>query len=608
MSHYINNSNISLQLYFSFKKGGISLKKKNINKLIIIPIIFSILSLIFITFNQFYGTNKIEKSYNEFKIDLQNNNIKEVYIDSPQNLTIKLNNNIIYTTTNPQSDTLKEDLLTNNINVVNHSLISIYDILPKIILIVSLSSIILILLRKYSPRTKSFLSVDRLEAEVDTNNSLTFNDVAGNEEAKESVMDLIDFLKNPDKYENYGARMPKGIILYGEPGTGKTLIAKAVAGEANVPFFAMSGSDFMQVYVGVGASRIRQLFKKARSHGKAVIFIDEIDAIGKKRSGSSNSGSDERDQTLNALLTEMSGFNEKEGIIVMAATNRLDILDSALLRPGRFDRHIEITLPDILAREKILNLYLKKKPLGNVNLHELAKKTAYFSGAKLENLVNEAAILACKDISDKILENHFDKAFSIVVAGYEKINRTFIKEHDRKITAFHEIGHALINTILLPQDEVSKVSIIPTTKGAGGYTLSIPQDNMYQNKDYLKKKIMILLGGRAAEELIFGKEFITTGASNDLKIATEIITKMISIYGMGESIGLISLNGLPQEYAAAKSANILDECKKNIELLYDTSKEILTSHLYELTELSNLLMEKEVIYQSDIIGLLNKIV
>jgi len=304
----------------------------------------------------------------------------------------------------------------------------------------------------------------------------------------------------------------------------------------------------------------------------------------------------------------MSGFNEKEGIIVMAATNRLDILDSALLRPGRFDRHIEITLPDILAREKILNLYLKKKPLGNVNLHELAKKTAYFSGAKLENLVNEAAILACKDSSDKILEKHFDKAFSIVIAGYEKINRNFIKENDRKITAFHEIGHALTNTILLPQDEVSKVSIIPTTKGAGGYTLSIPQDSMYQNKDYLKKKIMILLGGRAAEELIFGKELITTGSSNDLKIATEIITKMTSIYGMGESVGLISLNGLSQEYAAAKSADILDECKKNIDLLYDKSKEILTSHLDELTELSHLLMEKEVIYQSDIIGLLNKTV
>lgn len=579
--------------------------KKFKNKILIIPISLLILSLSYILFSQFYSIGEIKKSYSEFTVDLSNKNIKEVYLTSSPDITVKLKNDTIYTTDNPKTDKFKEELLLNNVKVYNRSLISLYDILPKLIFIISLSSVLLIVLRKYSPKTKGLLSVDRLEAEVDVNNSLTFDDVAGNEEAKESVKDIIDFLKNPDKYKNYGARMPKGIILYGEPGTGKTLIAKAVAGEAKVPFFAMSGSDFIQVYVGVGASRIRQLFKKARSHGKAVIFIDEIDAIGKKRSNSANGGSDERDQTLNALLTEMSGFNEKEGIIVMAATNRLDILDSALLRPGRFDRHIEITLPDVLAREKILNLYLNEKPLGDVNLHELAKKTAYFSGAKLENLVNEAAILACKDNSDKILESHFDKAFSIVVAGYEKINRTYIREKDRKITAFHEIGHALLNTILLPQDEVSKVSIIPTTKGAGGYTLSIPQDNMYQNKDYLNRRIMVLLGGRAAEEIIFGKEYITTGASNDLKVATEMITNMISLYGMGESIGLISFNGLPQEYISAKSSSILDESKKTIESLYEESKAILNSQRDILDKLSNLLLEKEVIYQEDISNLLN---
>lgn len=579
--------------------------KKFKNKILIIPISLLIISLSYILFSHFYSIGEFKKSYNEFMVDLKNNNIKEVYLTSSPDVTVKLKNDTIYTTDNPKTDKFKEELLLSNVKVYNRSLISLYDILPKLIFIISLSSILLIVLRKYSPKTKGLLSVDRLEAEVDVNNSLTFDDVAGNEEAKESVMDIIDFLKNPDKYKNYDARMPKGIILYGEPGTGKTLIAKAVAGEAKVPFFAMSGSDFIQVYVGVGASRIRQLFKKARGHGKAVIFIDEIDAIGKKRSNSASGGSDERDQTLNALLTEMSGFNEKEGIIVMAATNRLDILDSALLRPGRFDRHIEINLPDVLAREKILNLYLKKKPLGDVNLHELAKKTAYFSGAKLENLVNEAAILACKDNSDKILEGHFDKAFSIVVAGYEKINRNYIRENDRKITAFHEIGHALLNTILLPQDEVSKVSIIPTTKGAGGYTLSIPQDNMYQNKDYLNKRIMVLLGGRAAEEIVFGKEYITTGASNDLKVATEMITNMISFYGMGESIGLISLNGLPQEYISAKSSSILDESKKTIESLYEESKIILNSHRDALDKLSDLLLEKEVIFKDDISNLLN---
>lgn len=602
--NYNNEFNFFILVYI-FLKGDISLKNFK-NNIFIIPVILLILSLSFILFSELYNIGKFNKSYNEFIIDLNNNNVKEVYLTSSSNITVKLKNDVIYTTDNPKSENFKEELLLDNVTVLNRSLISVYDILPKLIFVVSLCSIIFLVVKRYSPKTKGLLSVDRLETEVDTSNSLTFDDVAGNEEAKESVKDIVDFLKNPEKYKTYGARMPKGIILYGEPGTGKTLIAKAVAGEANVPFFAMSGSDFIQVYVGVGASRIRQLFKKARAHGKAVIFIDEIDAIGKKRSGSSTGGSDERDQTLNALLTEMSGFNEKEGIIVMAATNRLDILDSALLRPGRFDRHIEITLPDVLAREKILKLYLDDKPLGDVDMHSLAKKTAYFSGAKLENLVNEAAILACKDNSDKILDSHFDKAFSIVVAGYEKINRNFIKENDRKITAYHEIGHALLNSILLPQDEVSKVSIIPTTKGAGGYTLSIPQDNMYQNKDYLMKRIMVLLGGRAAEELIFGKDYITTGASNDLKVATEIITNMISLYGMGESIGLISLNGLPQEYFSAKSSNILDECKKTMESLYEESKTLLNSHIKELDILSALLMEKEVITQEDILRLLNK--
>ncbi|MHC1684826.1 MAG: ATP-dependent metallopeptidase FtsH/Yme1/Tma family protein [Clostridiaceae bacterium] len=574
--------------------------KKLTNKFIIVPIVFLLLSIGYMAFSQIFSVGEIKKSYNDFKTDLTSNNVSEVYITSSPDITVKLKDSTIYKTDNPKSDNFKEELLVANVKVLNRSLLSVYDILPKVIFVISLSILIIMLVKTYSPRTKGLLSVDRLEADADHSNSLTFNDVAGNEEAKESVQDIIDFLKNPEKYKNYGARMPKGIILYGEPGTGKTLIAKAVAGEANVPFYAMSGSDFIQVYVGVGASRIRQLFKKARGSGKAVIFIDEIDAIGKKRSGSSSGGSDERDQTLNALLTEMSGFNEKEGIIVMAATNRLDILDSALLRPGRFDRHIEITLPDVLAREKILNLYLEKKPIGDIDITTLAKKTSYFSGAKLENLVNEAAILACKDDSDKISEKHFDKAFSIVVAGHEKQNRSFIKDHDRKITAYHEIGHALINSILLPDDEVSKVSIIPTTKGAGGYTLSVPQDNMYQNKDYLRKRIMVLLGGRAAEEITFGKEFITTGASNDLKVATEMITSMISIYGMGESIGLISLNGLPQEYVSAKSSTILDECKATIEDLYEESKNLLKAHITELTELSNLLIEKEVIYKEDI--------
>ena len=279
-------------------------------------------------------------------------------------------------------------------------------------------------------------SVTNIEIEDYSKNkttALNFDYVAGNEEAKESLMDVVDFLKNPDKYTKYGARMPKGVILYGDPGTGKTLLAKAVAGEAGVPFFALSGSDFVHVYVGVGAARVRNLFKKAKSHGKAVIFIDEIDALGIKRgNGQNGSNNDEKDQTLNALLTEMSGFQQSDGIVVIAATNRLDMLDDALLRPGRFDRHIEVSLPDINAREKIIALHLKNKPYENIDIKALAKKTAYFSGAKIESLINESAILAAKDNSDTITEAHIEAAYSITIAGHEKKERSYLTDEDKK--------------------------------------------------------------------------------------------------------------------------------------------------------------------------------
>lgn len=397
--------------------------------------------------------------------------------------------------------------------------------------------------------------------------------------------------------------MPKGIILYGEPGTGKTLLAKAVAGEANVPFYAMSGSDFVQIYVGVGASRIRQLFKKARLHGRAVIFIDEIDAIGKKRDGGKSGGSEERDQTLNALLTEMSGFNEKQGIVVIAATNRLDILDSALLRPGRFDRHIEVTLPDISARKKILNLHMKNKPVNDIDLDDLARKTSYFSGAKLENLVNEAAILACKENSNYIENIHFEKAFSIVIAGHEKISRDYISNNDKKITAYHEVGHAIASLKLLPKEKVSKVTIIPSTKGAGGYTLSIPEDKMYQNKDYIIKRIMVLLGGRAAEEIIFGSNNITTGAYNDLKQSTNMITNMITKYGMGTSLGLLNIDELyGLNYSPSNS--VIHECKTTVENLYEDTKKLLLENKELLENFTNTLLENETMYESDIQKLL----
>jgi cell division protease FtsH len=515
-------------------------------------------------------------------------------------IEVKLIDGSSYKTDNPNNSDFKERLLAAGVNVSPNNFRFNLEMIPTITLGISLLWILLTIMKSSTFTRGRLNSVDSLELEAVSGNTLNFSKVAGNEEAKESVKDIIDFLKTPEKYSKYGARMPKGIILYGEPGTGKTLLAKAVAGEANVPFYALSGSDFVQVYVGVGANRIRSLFKKAKAHGKAVIFIDEIDAIGKARDNSKAGGSDERDQTLNALLTEMSGFNDNEGIVVMAATNRLDMLDQALLRPGRFDRHIEITLPDVQAREKILDLHFKNKPLSQAaSIKDLATKTTFFSGAKLENLANEAAILACKEDNGYISSVHLDKAFDIVVAGHEKLNRDGIKEKDRKITAYHEAGHALVSMLMLPQDKVAKVTIIPSTKGAGGYTLSIPEDNMYQTRQYLKNRIMVLLGGRAAEEIIFGKEAITTGAYSDLQHSTRLITKMITEYGMGETLGLLNLEQL-STLNNIDSNIIMNECKDAINYLYTETKDLLINKSELLEKITYKLLEKETLSAEDL--------
>lgn len=578
------------------------LNRKKYSKYLIIPIItafLSIAAMIMVAVNYLHLTSK---PYIEFLNDLQSKNISKIYLTNTPKIKVYLKNNSVYETDNPRTDNFKENMLKEGIMVYETSASNPEEVIPIVLLISSIAAIAVIGLKAAPISSKSLRSVDHMDTSALEKPAIFFKDVAGNEEAKESVNDIVDFLKNPEKYSAYGARMPKGIILYGEPGTGKTLLAKAVAGEANVPFYAVTGSDFVQVYVGVGASRIRQLFKKARSHGKAVIFIDEIDAIGKKRDSSKAGGSDERDQTLNALLTEMSGFNEKEGIVVMAATNRLDMLDEALLRPGRFDRHIEIMLPDVAAREKILSLHLRNKPADNINVHEWAQKTSYFSGAKIESLVNEAAILACKDNSEKIFDTHIDKAFSIVLAGYEKQNRDHIKERDRKITAYHEVGHALTTLKLLPSEKVSKVTIIPSTKGAGGYTLSIPEDNMYQNKNYLKKKIMMLLGGRAAEEIIFGKDYITTGAHNDLKQCTNIAYNMITQYGMGETLGLLNLEVLSG--SGVNNSKVIEECRVLVDSLYEDTKQLLSTEKELLEKITQTLLEKETLYYEDLISML----
>ncbi len=574
--------------------------KKN---LIIIPLSILVLSIVALILLNIGAATIPYKTYSDFLLDLESNNISKVSMSQTPKITVIDKFGKKYSTDNPNSNTLKETLLKEGITVESSSTLPTNQRIAVIFLSLSAVTTIFMTIKRNSSGG-TMTSITAIDGQSVSKDKFNFNSVAGNDEAKESLKDIVDFLKNPEKYASYGARMPKGVILYGDPGTGKTLLAKAIAGEAKVPFYAVSGSDFVQMYVGVGASRIRNLFKKAKTHGKAVIFIDEIDAIGKQRSSNKSGNSDEKDQTLNALLTEMSGFKESEGIVVIAATNRLDILDEALLRPGRFDRHIEVSLPDINAREKILNLHFKNKPVSDMNIRDIAHNTAYFSGAKLENLVNEAAIIACKEDAPYITGEHMDKAFSIVVAGHEKLDKEALKEEDMKITAYHEVGHALISHLKVPEEKISKITIIPTSKGAGGYTLTIGEDNTYHNLDYLKRKIMVLLGGRAAEEIIFGEEKITTGAFNDLKKTTNIVNNMVCEYGMGKSLGLLRLSemqGIPTDYYTTV---VLEECKSVLDELYEEVKNTLNNNLDLLVKLSEELLLKETLYTDDILNLI----
>jgi len=566
---------------------------------IIIPIITAILSLSVIVLTSF-NTTTVNKSYSIFTEDLNSNTISTVTMDTSSKMSVILTNGDKYSTDNPHTGTLKEALLLKGIEVKDETTPPLTKTIPTVILALSLLAVTAMVVSKSKSGSSSITAMEMQDFSKDKKSALDFQAVAGNEEAKESLMDIVDFLKNPEKYKKYGARMPKGVILYGDPGTGKTLLAKAVAGEAGVPFYALSGSDFVQVYVGVGAARVRNLFKKAKSHGKAVIFIDEIDAIGKARgNGKNGSSNDEKDQTLNALLTEMSGFGEEEGIVVIAATNRLDMLDSALLRPGRFDRHIQVSLPDVNAREKIISLHLKNKPHENLDIKDIAKKTIYFSGAKLESLINESAILAAKDNSNSITSAHMESAYSITLAGHEKKERSYLKEEDKLLTAYHEVGHGLISMLLLPQDKVSKITIIPTTKGAGGYTLTIPEDSSYHRMDYLKNKIKVSLGGRAAEEIIFGKDKISTGAEGDISQTTDIALKMLTEYGMGKTLGLIKLSSVGSLYSSYGNP-VIEECKDLVNKLYEETLELLKENRASLDKIALELLDKETLYEDEL--------
>lgn len=437
------------------------------------------------------------------------------------------------------------------------------------------------------------------EIEYYGSSNVLFNDVAGNYEAKDSLLEIVDFIKNPEKYNKFNVRMPKGVLLYGSPGTGKTLMAKALAGEAGVPFYAVSGSDFVQVYAGLGAGRIRALFKKAKKSQKSVIFIDEIDAIGKKRMGGNLRGSDEGDRTLNALLTEMSGFKDS-GTIVIAATNRIDTLDEALLRPGRFDRQIEIMLPDKDARKDIINLYLsQKKCEDDINIEKIADLTVYFSGAMIENLINEAALLAIREGHDKINIENIENAYLNVLAGKEQKNPIENKKQ-KIVTSYHEAGHAFVSKYLMPENKIIRVSVIPTSKGAGGYTLSTPNSTEVITKSKIKNQLSVLIAGRVAEEVFFGKDNITIGAQNDIEKSTSLAIDYIAKYGMDENTGFLNAEVLSNKLNVSLTS-IENSVKSLIDELYDEVMHIIMTNKDKIDAIAKLLIEKEVLYEDDLV-------
>ena len=458
----------------------------------------------------------------------------------------------------------------------------------------------------------------RARMSTESDKKITFKEVAGLEEEKEDLVEIVDFLKEPQKYVKVGARIPKGVLLVGPPGTGKTLMAKAVAGEAGVPFFSISGSDFVEMFVGVGASRVRDLFEEGKKHSPCIIFIDEIDAVARRRGTGMGGGHDEREQTLNQLLVEMDGFGVNEGIIVMAATNRVDILDPAILRPGRFDRRVVVGAPDVRGREEILKVHANGKPLGeDVDFKQIAQTTAGFTGAELENLLNEAAILAAKEDRPYLMQKDIKDAFIKVGIGTEKKSKV-ISEKEKRITAYHEAGHAILCYVLPDIDPVYTISIIPTGMGAAGYTMRLPEkDELFNTRGEMMENIQVCLGGRIAEEIIF--DDITTGASQDIKQATSIAKAMVTKYGMSSEVGLVAYGDDQDEvfigrdlahtrgFSESVASTIDREVKRLIDTCYEKAKQIILEHEEVLHSCTNLLLEKEKIGREEFESLFERI-
>ena len=598
-------------------------KARGLNGVVFLVFVVFLFAALWFT-NQFDQREK-EISWKKFQQLVQNDKIESVEVNQNKSvptgrveITLKgddSSDNIRYlyvSDVNEIQDYLKEQNVDYTMPDIPQDSWAATTFLPVILTLVGVFLIFGLMNRQGGGANSKAMNFGKSRAKLSTDRDkkVTFAQVAGLEEEKEELEEIVDFLKSPKKYIQVGARIPKGVLLVGPPGTGKTLLAKAVAGEAGVPFFTISGSDFVEMFVGVGASRVRDLFEEAKKNAPCIIFIDEIDAVARRRGTGMGGGHDEREQTLNQLLVEMDGFGVNEGIIVMAATNRVDILDPAILRPGRFDRKVMVGRPDIKGREEILKVHAKGKPLSEeIDLQQIAQTTAGFTGADLENLLNEAAILAAKDNRVFLKQEDIKKAFVKVGIGAEKKSRV-ISEKEKRITAFHEAGHAILFHVLPDMDPVYTISIIPTGVGAAGYTMPLPEnDEMFNTKGKMLQDITTLLGGRVAEELIFGD--ITTGASNDIKRATGTARAMVMQYGMSDKLGLITYGDDGDEvfigrdlahtrsYSEEVAKEIDQEVHDIIDKCHQDAREIITQHMDVLHKCAALLLEKEKVHREE---------
>lgn len=570
-----------------------------------------------------------EITFTQFEQEIKDDNVTEVVINQNKAVptgvvTLTLRDSRETGRVNVSDVNETQKLLDKNdveyrISAIPQDSVLSTTVLPVVLMLVGFMFITMMMNRQSGGANAKAMNFGKSRARMSSENDkkVTFADVAGLQEEKEELAEIVDFLKSPKKYVQVGARIPKGVLLEGPPGTGKTLLAKAVAGEAGVPFFTISGSDFVEMFVGVGASRVRDLFQDAKKNAPCIIFIDEIDAVARRRGSGLGGGHDEREQTLNQMLVDMDGFGVNEGIIVMAATNRKDILDPAILRPGRFDRNVVVGRPDVKGREEILKVHARNKPLGDdVDLKQIAQTTSGFTGADLENLLNEAAILAAKENRVYIQQSDIRHAFVKVGIGPEKKSRV-VSEKERRITAYHEAGHAILFHVLPDVGPVYSVSIVPTG-GAGGYTMPLPEgDDMFNTKGHMLQEITVSLGGRVAEEQIF--DDITTGASQDIRQATAIAKSMITKFGMSERLGLINYDNDSDEvfigrdfghtsrgYGEKVAGTIDEEVKRIIDECYLKAKAILEEHQSVLEACAQLLLEKEKITRSEFEALFEK--